>query len=223
MPFPPKGVLFDLDGTLLDTAPDLGHALNHVLAQHGFARMDYQDYRNHASHGAFGMLKCGFKTQLAEFDNEALRKQFLDYYLTNICIDTQLFEGIAQVITTLDDCTIPWGIVTNKPGWLTDALLPYFAELSSCQVVVSGDSLAERKPHPAPLLFAAEKIGIAPEHCWYLGDAERDIQAARAANMFAVIAAWGYISEDDEPENWQAHLSIKNASDLINYLKQTRN
>lgn len=214
----PDGILFDLDGTLLDTARDLGNALNHVLARYKLPLCDYEQYRPVASHGSMGLLNLGFGDLIKEYDFESLRSEFLDFYNANLCVDTLPFDGVDQLITTLDQKDLPWGIVTNKPGWLTDALLPNFNQFKNCKVVISGDTLAERKPHPAPLLHAAEAINVEASSVWYIGDAERDIQAANAANMISVIADYGYISDSDRPEEWKADLNIKTATCLISYL-----
>ena len=212
--FQPKAVLFDLDGTLLDTARDLGNALNYVLDQYGLPQCEYSTYRNHASHGALGLLRLGFGDKLADYDLQELRQMFLTHYNDNICQDTDVFAGIDELLGTLDNQNVPWGIVTNKPGWLTDALLPNFDQFKHCQVVVSGDTLPQRKPDPAPLLFAADKLSQSPDLIWYVGDAERDIQAANSANMFSVVAEYGYIAEHEQPHTWQADLHVNNVDAL---------
>ena len=214
----PEGILFDLDGTLLDTARDLGNALNHVLGKYALPLCTYEQYRPIASHGSLGLLNLGFGSRIANYDFEILRKEFLDFYNENLCVDTVPFEGVSALIESLDEREIPWGIVTNKPGWLTDALLPNFNDFRTCQVVVSGDTLSQRKPHPAPLLHAAETINVNAEKIWYVGDAERDIQAANAANMYSVIADYGYISSDECPDRWSADLRIDTALSLLNHI-----
>lgn len=208
------GVLFDLDGTILDTAPDLGNALNHVLSLHNKAPCTYAEYRATASHGSKKMLELGFGDEFNHYDFDLLKTQFLEYYEHNISADTRYFDGMENFLITLNDKAIPWGIVTNKPKYLTTKLLTCFPLLSECQVVVSGDSLPVAKPHPAPLLFAAEKIQRLPERIWYIGDAERDIQAAKAANMISVLASYGYIEEHEDTEKWLADYDINSASQL---------
>lgn len=214
----PSGLLFDLDGTLLDTARDLGNALNYVLANNQLPICSYEQYRQVASHGTNGLLDLGFGDKLADYNVERLRSELLDYYYANICVDTVLFDGVHEVIEAMDAVSLPWGIVTNKPGWLTDALLPNFKSFANCKVVVSGDSIAQRKPDPAPLLLAAETIGTKPGDIWYIGDAERDIQAANAAEMTSVLADYGYIGDADKPEDWRADMSIEHASSLISHI-----
>lgn len=214
----PKAILFDLDGTILDTARDLGNALNSVLRHHQLAEVNYQDYRSIASNGAKGMLELGFADRLSEFDFEQLRQQFLSRYQQNICAETVAFEGISEMLNALQEKNISWGIVTNKPADLTTELLSNFSLFDNCPVVVSGDTLTERKPHPAPLLHAAQIINIQPEKIWYVGDAERDIQAAKAANMYSILAEYGYIADSDTPDDWKADLSISQALELIDHL-----
>ena len=176
-----KGVLFDLDGTLLDTANDLGEALNYVLAQHDMPLVAREKYRPIASDGAKGLLTLGFGDKLTQYDFEVLRESFLNYYDNNIAVHTCLYDGIDKLIGDLDNKDIPWGIVTNKPIGLTNKLLPHFPEFSQCKVVLGGDSLPERKPHPKPLLKACQELGINANECLYVGDAPRDIEAGNAA------------------------------------------
>ena len=214
----PKGILFDLDGTLLDTARDLGKALNHVLAKYDFPLCSYEQYRPIASHGSLGLINLGFGDKITDFDFDVLRQEFLDFYNDNLCVDTVPFEGVKELIETLDHQDIPWGIVTNKPGWLTDELVPQFDTFANCKVTISGDTLAQRKPHPAPLNHAAQIMEIPNDQIWYIGDAERDIQAANAANMVSVLADYGYISENDTPETWDADLRIETATCLLKHL-----
>ena len=214
----PSALLFDLDGTLLDTARDLGNALNYVLAKYDFPLCSYEQYRPIASDGSLGLLNLGFGDQLGKFDFDVLRQQFLDYYNDNICIDTVPFEGVIPLIAELDRKDLPWGIVTNKPGWLTDVLLPNFDAFANCKIAISGDTLAQRKPHPEPLLHAAKALGIDPLDTWYVGDAERDIEAANAANMISVVADYGYISDNQTSKRWQADLHIDSPTDLLKFL-----
>lgn len=211
----PSGLLFDLDGTLLDTARDLGNALNFVLDKHALPLCTYEQYRAVASHGSNGLLNLGFGELLVEYDLNILRKELLDYYYANICVDTIPFDGVDELIDEMNKASLPWGIVTNKPGWLTDSLIPNFEQFNSCKILLSGDSLEQRKPHPEPLLHAANALNKAAEDLWYIGDAERDIQAANAANMTSVLADYGYIAKSDDPDSWSADISIKHASALI--------
>lgn len=214
----PKAVLFDLDGTLLDTSRDLGAALNHVLRHHGFAEKSYEEYRVESSNGALGLLRMGMGAKLSDFDAETLRLQFLDFYQTNICQFTRPFPGVEQLIAGIETLGLPWGIITNKPHVLTTALLPHFEIFKGCQLCFSGDSFAHRKPHPEPLNRAAELLNIAAEHIWYVGDAQRDMEAAQAANMVSVLAKYGYLTEAELRKNWQVDLVVDSAVELMNEL-----
>ncbi|MCC2615601.1 HAD-IA family hydrolase [Aestuariibacter halophilus] len=209
-----EGVLFDLDGTLLDTADDLGAALNHVLAQHQRPLTEARQYRPVASDGALGLLKMGFGNALPQ-DTAPLRQALLDHYAANIARHTRLFDGMSQVLAHLDAQQIPWGIITNKPAFLTDALVPQFDELSTARVVLSGDSLAQRKPDPMPLLHAAEVMNIAPAATLYVGDAPRDIEATHRAGMISVAAAYGFLHDPTDAHQWGAHHVIDRADALL--------
>ncbi len=209
-----NGVLFDLDGTLLDTANDLGEALNFVLAKHNMPLVLREHYRPVASDGALGLLTLGFGEQLKTFDYEVLRAEFLSYYQDNIAEHTCLYKGVADLIKQLDQASIPWGIVTNKPEGLTSLLLPHFPELATSQVMVGGDTLAQRKPHPAPLYYASEQMKVSPQNCLYVGDAPRDIEAGNAAGMFSIAAMWGYIIDPNLCQSWQANLLANSPLDI---------
>ncbi|NTS77939.1 HAD-IA family hydrolase [Catenovulum sp. SM1970] len=217
----PEAVLFDLDGTLLDTARDLGNALNAILAKNALPELKYEDYRDTASHGSIGLLKLGFGGQFNDFDEhqvQSLKQAFLDHYQANLNQATVLFEQIHDLIKGLDQHQIPWGIVTNKPGYLTDALIVDFPEFAACKVIISGDTLAQRKPHPAPLLHAAELMSVNPENCWYVGDAERDIAAGNAANMTTFTANWGYTRDELPIEQWRADWQLIEPNSLLKHL-----
>lgn len=218
MPVKPNSILFDLDGTLLETAKDLGNALNHVLKTVGRPLVAYDEYRNIASDGAKGMLELGFGDELQSLDFNSLRQQFLNHYENNICVDTIYFEGIETLLNELNEKSIPWGIVTNKPEFLTKKLVQFFPLLSGCKVIISGDSLAERKPHPKPLLYAQELLEIQSPNTWYIGDAQRDIEAAHAANMTSVVAEYGYLPSIQESHNWLADIHIRQPLDLLDFL-----
>jgi phosphoglycolate phosphatase len=213
------GVLFDLDGTLVDTAPDLVAVLNRLLAEHGAAPAAYAIARNEASNGALGLIRLGFGAALTAERRSALRARFLDIYAHNVYLKSRLFIGIPTLINEILD-TRPWGIVTNKPHALTVPLLEQLglAKLAGC--IVSGDSIAERKPHPAPLLLAAQKLGLDPAECIYVGDAARDIQAGRAAGMRTVAALWGYIRPDEDPARWAADAAVQHPRLLAGILSR---
>ena len=212
-------VLFDLDGTLLDTANDLGEALNFVLHKNGLPAVAREEYRPVASDGAKGLLELGFGTQLASYNYDELRNDFLTYYEKNIAVHTKLYSGISKLITQLNDKNIPWGIVTNKPEYLSKILVPKFSEFEKCKSLIAGDTLPQRKPDPAPLLFACKQMNVDPVKCIYVGDAPRDIEAGNRANMFTVIAEWGYISNIDESKSWGANLTTLNPTDISLLIK----
>jgi phosphoglycolate phosphatase len=213
-------LLLDLDGTLLDTAPDMGGALNRLLIEADREPLPLASIRPVVSHGAMRLVSLGFpEASGAEF--ERLRLRFLDLYSQNLAERTRLFPGIEPVLEALERLGLPWGVVTNKPGWLTDPLLAALGLDRRAGCVVSGDTLAERKPHPLPLLHAAGLVGVAPANCVYVGDAERDIQAGRAAGMTTVVAAYGYISSDDDPTGWQPTGIIAEPIELLDWIGGT--
>ena len=199
-----KRVLFDLDGTLLDTAPDLANALNVTLKRNGRDTLAFETIRPVVSYGGRALIQLGFNLQPDHPEFEPLRLELLDYYLHHIADQTTLFPGMENVLHRLEDQGMPWGIVTNKPGWLTEPLLTAVGLRRRAAVVVSGDTLKENKPHPAPLLYACEKMQGTPAHCLYVGDAGRDIEAGQRAGMFTLIAMFGYIMETDQPDSWNA-------------------
>jgi N-acetyl-D-muramate 6-phosphate phosphatase len=210
-------LLLDLDGTLLDTAPDMGGALNRLLEEEGREPLPQSAIRPVVSHGAVRLVKLGFPGAEGE-EFERLRLRFLELYSQHVADLTQPFPGLVEVLDELERRGLPWGVVTNKPGWLTDPLMTRLGLFERAGCVVSGDTVAERKPHPLPLLHAAGLIRVAPEHCVYVGDAERDIQAGRAAGMRTVVAAYGYIGTDDVPENWNASGIIDHPGQLLAWL-----
>jgi 2-phosphoglycolate phosphatase len=210
-----RGLLFDLDGTLADTAPDLAGALAAVMTEEGRRSLPFEDVRPHVSFGAPRLVSIGFGEDIAESEFERLRSRLLEHYSAALCLETRLFDGMAEVLDRLASLDIPWGIVTNKPGWLTEPLIEAMNLPHPPRSVVSGDTLPRRKPHPDPLLLAASQIGVEARQCAYAGDARRDIEAGHAAGMFTVGVTWGYIPHDDEPADWGAHLLIHDPVDLI--------
>ena len=198
-------VLFDLDGTLLDTAPDLGAAVNPVLTSCNMDPLSDEIIRRTASDGALGLLRAGFgDEELARRDAQGLRQQLLDYYASHLYIGTRPYPGMVEFIGWLNGQGIRWGIVTNKPAFLTEPLMAQVTELPGCGVIVSADTLPVRKPHPDPLYYACNKLDVLPGRALYVGDHERDIEAGRAAGMQTVIAGWGYIDPAMALESWQA-------------------
>ncbi len=211
-------LLLDLDGTLLDTAPDMGGALNLLRAEHGLEPLETNVIRPVVSHGAMRLVALGFPDVNGE-EFERLRRRFLEIYAENLAVGTRLFAGFDVVLERLEAMDLPWGIVTNKPGWLTDPLLAALGLNGRAACAVSGDTVAEKKPHPLPLLHAAGVIGVPAGRCIYVGDAERDIQAGRAAGMATVVAAYGYLSDDDHPERWQAHGIVQTPVELLDWVQ----
>jgi phosphoglycolate phosphatase len=208
-----NAVLFDLDGTLVDTAPDMVTVLQHLQQERGIEPAAYELARSYVSHGAIGLLTLGFPDVAIEFGDD-LHQEYLERYAEMICQESQIFAGLDELLDQLDDIDCPWGIVTNKPEQLTEPLLIALglAERSSC--IVSGDTLSVRKPDPAPLLHGCDLIGVDAETSIYIGDAERDIEAGRRAGMATIAAGYGYITEDDDPREWDANVIATTTEEL---------
>lgn len=214
-----KTVLFDLDGTLADTAGDLANALNATLENEGRMPLAFEKIRPHVSHGGIALIKLGFQIPTDHPDFERLREFFLGYYKKNICQLTRLFHGMNEVLQALKTAGINWGIVTNKPAYLTDPLIEAMNLPSQPECVISGDTTDNRKPHPEPMIHACELAGSKPRNCLYVGDAERDIEAGKAAGMSTLVASYGYINEADRPEDWGADGMISKPEDLLAWLQ----
>jgi len=216
-----NGILFDLDGTLLDTAADLAAALNQILKSQHVKPLSIDEVRPAISSGVAGLLNLGLRVTVKDPIFPVLRTQFLDYYHQYICVHTHLFPGVENLINYLQEEKWPWGIVTNKSTLLTKHLIKKFPLLSKAKCIIAGDTLQYSKPHPQPLLHACKYIACLPENCVYVGDAKRDIEAANAAGMYSFIALYGYISDKEDINSWNASASIASPLDIINYLKQT--
>jgi 2-phosphoglycolate phosphatase len=206
-------VLFDLDGTLIDTAPDMVGVLADLQRDEGHEPLDYDLARSHVSHGAAGLINLAFPGVPHE-EHERLRLGYLERYEAAVCVDSVVFPGLDVLLDTLDAALVPWGIVTNKPMRMTDPLLAALGIAERAGCAVSGDTLPQRKPHPAPLFHACEIIGIAPEQSIYVGDAARDIEAGIAAGMMTVAATYGYITAEDDPTDWNAHEMVHDIEEL---------
>ena len=217
-----QAVLFDLDGTLADTALDLGGALNTLLARHGLPEKSMDEIRNQASHGAAGLLKLGAGITPDHPDYARWRTEYLDEYDSRYAQDTTLFGGVNELIAELGKRGIKWGIITNKPMRFTDKLVPKLGFIIPPAVVVSGDTCGEPKPSVKPMLYACGQIHADPQHTLYVGDAERDIQAGRNAGMTTVLAEWGYISDEDDTASWQADIRIPAPIGLLGTLNKIR-
>ncbi|HEY2677007.1 MAG TPA: HAD-IA family hydrolase [Steroidobacteraceae bacterium] len=215
-----RAVLFDLDGTLLDTAPDMVGALNALRGELALSALPYESVRNAVSHGAARVVKIGFP-EADPASLEALQKRFLDIYRGALSRQTKLFAGMPEVLGQLDEWRIKSGIVTNKPAWLTEPLLEELGLRARFACVVSGDSLAQRKPHPLPLLHAAMIAQVSPGECVYVGDAERDVQAAHAAAMPALVANYGYLRPDEDSRTWGGDGYLNKPLDLLDWLQQS--
>ena len=213
-----KAVLFDLDGTLLDTSDDLGAALNHVLTSKQLPKVSKSVYSSAISNGVAALLEVGFGDDLARFDKQQLRQAVLDHYQDNLAVHSHCFAEIAELLSSLKARGIAVGIMTNKPEFLTFPLLTHIAELATIETVVCGDTLKVAKPHPEPLLLVAEKLGVAAHECIYVGDAERDIIAAKSANMISAAAMWGFIPSKQQALAWQADLYLTNPMALLSHI-----
>ncbi len=211
-----QAVLFDLDGTLADTAPDLIHALNRVREELGYAAVPEAQVRPAVSQGGAAMLRAGFRDRPGA-DVELL-KRFLDTYRERICVDTRLFEGMDLVLERLESRGIAWGIVTNKPGWLTEPLVEALGLHQRVGATVSGDTLPVKKPDPAPVLHACRAMGVDPRRVAMVGDDRRDIEAGQAAGGVGVVAAWGYIGADECPDTWGATHHADQPLDVLRVL-----
>lgn len=214
-----RAVLFDLDGTLADTAPDLAGALNALMREQGLEPISAEQARPLTSMGARGMIKAGMGIGAEDPRFETLRNRFLDLYEANICDGTQLFDGVEELLQELERRGTPWGIVTNKYERFTKPLLRELELDTRAHCIVCGDTTANSKPHPGPLLHAAELLGVPPQDCLYVGDDVRDIQSARAAQMPVIAAGYGYLGEASDPVLWQADGIIFKAEEVLNYLK----
>lgn len=212
-----KAALFDFDGTLADTAPDLAAAVNAMRTKRGLEPLAPATVRPYASMGARGLLRIGFDITPEHPDYAAMKDEFLDNYAAAICVHTRLFDGMHELIGELTARHIAWGIVTNKATRFTSRLVRELAVAPAC--VVCGDSTPHLKPHPAPLLLAAEQLKLRPGDCVYVGDDLRDIQAGRAAGMRCVAVEYGYHGADNPgPQTWNADAIITHPRELLEHL-----
>jgi len=213
-----RAVLFDLDGTLLDTAPDMVGALNALRQERRLAPLPFAAIRSAVSHGAARVVKAGFPDADPESQLQ-LQERFLEIYRSALSRETRLFAGMDEVLDELAGLKIKSGIVTNKAAWLTEPLLADLRLRARFACVVSGDTVAERKPHPLPMLHAAALAEVTPSECVYVGDAERDVQAAHRAGMPALVANYGYLRADENSADWGAEGYLNQPLDLLDWLK----
>jgi phosphoglycolate phosphatase len=211
-------VLFDLDGTLADTAPDLAHALNAVLRNHGREPLPYARIRPAVSHGGVALIRLGFGIDASHATFDALRRELLSVYQANIARETRLFDGMPELLAALHDRGLAWGVVTNKPAWLTDPLMAALGLVSKAACIVSGDTTRACKPDPLPMLHACELAGCAPQGCVYVGDAERDIEAGQRAGMHTLVALYGYIEAGEVPQSWGADALISHPGEVLEWV-----
>jgi len=208
------GVLFDLDGTLLDTAPDMVASLLPICSRLNLPEPEYAAAREHVSRGAAGLLRMAFPG-FNEEQIAGLVPEYLEIYASRLAVDTVLFDGMEPLLQDFDANDILWGVVTNKPAFLTDPLLQSMNLYDRCACVVSGDTLPQRKPAPEPLLHGLSQAGLSAENSLYIGDAERDIEAGRAAGMYTVAAAFGYIPPEENASEWQADHIIHTPAEIV--------
>jgi phosphoglycolate phosphatase len=213
-------VLFDLDGTLADTAPDMAHALNLLLKEKDYEPLPFDTIRPWVSHGGLALVRLGFGEERGDVKLENLRQRFLEIYAENLCRETHLFPGIAQLLPMLSENGFNWGVVTNKPGYLTEPLVAQLTIQPPPACIVSGDTTTNRKPHPEPMLLACKQAGSDPHECLYVGDAERDIHAGKQAGMKTLVALFGYITDSEDPETWGADGMIRAPMEVFDWLKQ---
>ena len=213
-----QAILFDLDGTLADTAPDMARTVNAMRLARRLSPVPLELVRPHVSKGARGMIGAAFGLTPEDAGFAGLREEFLDIYAGQLCVESRLFPEMPELLSALERRPLAWGVVTNKPGWLTAPLLQMLDINPTNACIVSGDTVGARKPHPLPLLHAAGLIAKAPAQCLYVGDAERDIAAGRAAGMKTVVAAWGYLGGSDDPTGWRADGVAASPVDLVSWL-----
>ena len=213
-----RTVLFDLDGTLADTAPDLAYALNCVLQQQGRDALPFEQIRPVVSHGGAALISLGFGIGPGHNGYDELPEELLRIYQENLTRHTGLYPGMAELLDTLEQRGMNGGVVTNKPAWLTDPLMDQLGLRTRAACIISGDTTANRKPHPEPLLFACRQSGSVPQQCLYVGDAERDIEAGRRAGMHTAVALFGYLDEQDTPQHWGADTLIAHPLELLAWI-----
>ena len=213
-----EALLFDLDGTLADTAPALAYALNQTLIEAGRSPLPLEPIRAVASNGSAPLIKLGFGCEISEDEFECHRQRLLAIYLDNLTRETTLMRGMEGLLQQLEAQSIAWGVVTNKPARFTDPLMAQLGLSERAACTVSGDTTEHSKPHPRPLLHACELIGLQPAQCLYLGDAQRDIEAGQRAEMTTIACRFGYLAPEDEIESWGADQIIDHPQEALTWI-----
>lgn len=213
-----KALLMDMDGTLVNTAPDMVGSLNRVLAAHKQPLADVMQASKLVSNGGRALIDFGFGTELAESDALALVDEFLNDYKQHVSHQSHVYDGLAESLEYCETNQIRWGVITNKPLHLAKDLLQGLGLLNRCAILLGGDSLPVKKPDPVPMLHACMVLNLAPSECLYIGDHQRDIQAGRSAGMDTGAVLWGYISDDQNPHDWQANYVLREPSSLLTLL-----
>jgi len=211
-------VLFDLDGTLIDTAPDMAAALDILCDEEQHARLPYSDIRPIVSNGSVALVKLAFGDDMDVQTLERLKKRYLEIYQQHLAVHSQLFEEMDKLLLQLERNGIKWGVVTNKPGWLTEPLMESLGLHERAACIVSSDSTNNRKPHPEPMFYACKLTNAQPDECIYIGDARRDIEAGHNAGMKTIIAEYGYIADSENTEDWRADHSIQSPSQILSLI-----
>lgn len=215
-----KALLLDLDGTLVNTAPDMVATLNRVLINHQQAQANIPQASKLVSNGAKALLEFGFGDAFKHFSSDELINEFLSDYANNVCEKSHLYDGMAQILELCEQNNIRWGVITNKPIELSKSLLEGLDLFNRCSILLGGDSLPVKKPDPAPLLHSCMVLSLAPSECLYVGDHERDIIAGNAAGMDTAAALWGYIQESEKPKDWKAKFLINTPQGLHRLVKE---
>ena len=216
-------LLLDLDGTLVNTAPDMVGALNRLLAKHGRPEVEFADAAKQVSNGARALVQHGFGGELSSKFEQELIEEFLATYAQHVCEASHLYEGMHDCLELCETHKVPWGVITNKPIALAKEVLRGLGLFERCNLLLGGDSLPVKKPDPVPLLHSAMVLSLAPSECLYVGDHLRDIQAAKAAGMDAAAAAWGYLSDNEDPADWQPDYIFASPNGLKKYLVEQLN
>jgi N-acetyl-D-muramate 6-phosphate phosphatase len=213
-----KTVLFDLDGTLIDTAPDMANALNILLQEEEKKSLSYDTIRPVVSNGSIALVNLGFGDKVEENKLRYLKERYLEIYQERLCVDSILFDGMDSLLNEIENKNMNWGVVTNKPAWLTNPLMEQIGLADRAACIISGDTTQNRKPHPEPMYLACKQANSKPHECIYIGDAKRDIDAGKNAGMQTITAAYGYIGNWENINEWNADYTVEQAKDIIKFI-----